>query len=615
MCQGDVDLPLDRAMFPVLRGHFGASASLSVARPVLHGGGITVDGVGAVVPLPYAERILSDAGLQAYFRLSDAYSDGGANAAVAPTALVDSKQGLTLTPQGSPSYMGASLLVDDLDAAVSFNGTNAYAVCSDTSKLNLSYNTPFRLSFLLKPNVTRSGTATYVPISKTDQANSGIGWEVQLFYSSGKTIVKICLVNTSSARIVVQSTIDIPNNVVSHILITFSGNQSDDTNAGVRIYINGVYDSAATIQNNNLGTASSTSTVGFTIGARPDGTLKYTGVIDEVALATGARSAWGSVSTAPYRNLETEHAGYLYALAVGRRQLASAAGVTDLFIGTDGLTDPDDFYALGIAHALRKGGFSSIKGVAVNSSNPYSAAAIEAVNRFSGAPQIPIGAYQGSGTLSTSTITQPIAAFMGLGTKDRAQYQSGVEFYRRMFKEATGTFVLIEMGFLTNLAAFLQSGADAIEMARDRRLVIEATTPNDGSIGYNIAGDISAAQYVAANWPGEIILMPDNAASKVLSGPPPGADPATNIYAYIAQTLAPSLHTAGRRNSWGPMAMLLAALGPGPEWDYGGLRGTWVVNGDGTSTWSGAAGNTSILRPRITNQAMGALLDRLLAAA
>ena len=246
----------------------------------------------------------------------------------------------------------------------------------------------------------------------------------------------------------------------------------------------------------------------------------------------------------------------------------------NILLDTDIGPDCDDAGALAVLNRYADRGACRILGIGHCTSNPYGAGAIDAICRFYGRPDVPIGTYQGAGFLDGAEYrkyNQAVTERFPNRYRDR-QPEDAVAMYRRILAEQEDKSVdFAAIGPLNNLAALLQSGADersplsGMELVRRkvRRLVMmagifrcsspmlcaqaEAVTGMkiEETPEFNVACDIPAARYVAAHWPTPKVYLGFEA-GMVETGPSQQENAADNPVA-----LAYALYTEnGRRYSW-----------------------------------------------------------------
>jgi hypothetical protein len=229
----------------------------------------------------------------------------------------------------------------------------------------------------------------------------------------------------------------------------------------------------------------------------------------------------------------------------------------------------DDDYALyadGMAAhyillALERAGYAKVLAMVADSSNPYSAPAMAAVNRAFARASIPIGAYQGgvSSASSGSAWSQQIAARFGTPGDVRSNYPDAVTTLRTALAAAANASVTyVSTGFLTNLAALLHSFPDAISPLTGAQLV--------------------TAKVVA------IMVRPQS-----------GSNATTDPLSY-----ALSLEGAAGTGGYDPLAVHYAVMGLQDNYAVADAGGVNTVNSStGDNSWAAAGGRASYLEKRL----------------
>lgn len=206
-----------------------------------------------------------------------------------------------------------------------------------------------------------------------------------------------------------------------------------------------------------------------------------------------------------------------------------AGGPVPLIYCTDVGNDVDDILALGMIHALQSRGECELLAVTVTKDHALAAPFIDAVNTFYNRPDIPIG-------VCNSGVTPEQGRFIGLATQtDEAVLRyphdlatgkdapPAVDVLRKALAGAgDGTVVIAQVGFSTNLAALLASGADehsdlnGVELVKRKARLLSImagafTTGADGTgernhhREYNVIMDLPAAKTLADRWPTPIV--------------------------------------------------------------------------------------------------------------
>jgi len=210
--------------------------------------------------------------------------------------------------------------------------------------------------------------------------------------------------------------------------------------------------------------------------------------------------------------------------------LVAAAAPVPVILDTDMCGDCDDVAALAMLHALEARQQCRLLAVTVSANHPRAAPFVDAVNRFYGRDDIPVGVVRPGGVeeksvyLQLADATWDHPAFAGReryphALRDAADAPAAVAVLRRALADAPdGTVVVIQVGFSTNLARLLDSAADAVSPLPGRDLVARkvrllelmagAFRPIDGNAAfeeYNVVRDRDAAARIAEHWPTEMV--------------------------------------------------------------------------------------------------------------
>jgi inosine-uridine nucleoside N-ribohydrolase len=222
----------------------------------------------------------------------------------------------------------------------------------------------------------------------------------------------------------------------------------------------------------------------------------------------------------------------------------AAAKAPNVIFDTDMWSDIDDALALAMLHALENRGEIKLVAVTVNMEEPWCASYVDAVDTFYGRPKIPIGLVRDGKNLEAirkqfpETIW-PVTEYTRLmaerkksdGTLvyphrlvDGSKAPEAVALLRRtLAAQADGSVVMIEVGYHTNLARLLDSGADTASPLGGRDLVarkVRLLSVMAGNFGeteaggkvkpkgtpeFNLMVDVPAAQKVFSEWPTPIV--------------------------------------------------------------------------------------------------------------
>jgi Inosine-uridine preferring nucleoside hydrolase len=270
----------------------------------------------------------------------------------------------------------------------------------------------------------------------------------------------------------------------------------------------------------------------------------------------------------------------------------------------------DDDYALyadGMAAhyillELERAGYARVLAMVADSSNTYSAPAMAAVNKAFGRADIPVGAYQGgvSSARSNSAWSQQIAVRFGTPGDVRSNYPDAVATLRSaLAAAANGSVTYVSTGFLTNLAALLQSSSDAFSpltgaqlvTAKVVEIVVMGGDYPTGSGEFNFAGDPAAAAFVFANSPVAITGTGASLGASIMVRPPSAPNGATDPFSY-----ALSLEGAAGTGGYDPLTVHYAVMGLRDDYIVAGAGGINTVNSsNGDNSWSTTGGKASYL--------------------
>jgi Inosine-uridine preferring nucleoside hydrolase len=271
---------------------------------------------------------------------------------------------------------------------------------------------------------------------------------------------------------------------------------------------------------------------------------------------------------------------------------------------------------------LERAGHAKVLAMVADSSNTYSAPAMAAVNKAFGRANIPLGAYQGgiSSASSNSAWSQPIAARFGTPGDVRSNYPDAVTTLRTALAAAANRSVTyVSTGFLTNLAALLQSFPDAsspltgpqLVTAKVVEIVIMGGDYPTGSGEFNFAGDPASAAYVFANSPVAITGTGASLGASIMVRPPSASNGTTDPFSY-----ALSLEGAADTGGYDPLAVHYAVMGLQDNYTVAGAGGVNTVNSsNGDNSWSATSGNASYLGKLLGDRQLATLYNAMVTRA
>jgi|GEM_PF-1416664 len=278
-----------------------------------------------------------------------------------------------------------------------------------------------------------------------------------------------------------------------------------------------------------------------------------------------------------------------------RNNASPKSGPASIIFDTDMDTDCDDAGALAMLHALADAGEVRILATVVSSKYAYSAPCVEAINRYYGRGELPIGVPKGAGapTKRGSRYARQIAEAYTTRLTTGKDADNAVDVYRRtLAAQDDGSVVIVTVGYMTNLRDLLRSRGDKhskldgakLVAAKVRRWVCMGgrypANLRHGGYG-NFMPDPGAIVEAAAKWPGTVYFS--GLGGKVLTGralDKTSADnPVRRAYElYLKKKNKPA------RPSWDQVALLFAVR---PNASYWKLRrkGSNLIYANGTNRW------------------------------
>ena len=263
---------------------------------------------------------------------------------------------------------------------------------------------------------------------------------------------------------------------------------------------------------------------------------------------------------------------------------------------TDMSPDYDDVGALALLHAFADRGEANI--LATVSSNMYKNAVpcIEVINTYFKRPDIPLGApRQGPDMIDPrfeghEYWPDVLPAKYPHKINSSAEAPDAVEVYRRVLAaQPDNSVTIITVGFLTNLAALLQTPADQYSDLDGKALVkkkVHQLVSMAGSFPrgreFNVMVDSVASVIVFNEWPTPVLLSGFEIGNQIITGPRLVASGIQNSPIKDAFTMSMKLDVNGRQ-SWDQTAALVAVRGTEQFFDV--VRGRMIVRSDGSNTW------------------------------
>ncbi len=256
-----------------------------------------------------------------------------------------------------------------------------------------------------------------------------------------------------------------------------------------------------------------------------------------------------------------------------------------IIFGTDWCGDCDDAFAARILARAHKNGKIKLLGASVNAHNETSAASLDGFFNIEGVSDIPIGVCSPDADFKDISKYHKRLVPYAQKYKTNRDAEDGVRIYRRLIAEAQGSVEIVEVGFLTNLAAFLESSGDDVSPLSGAELMrtkvsklwsMAGKWDEDGGLEYNVnyfPASRRAAAFVFEKCPVPITFLGFEVGFDVISG----------SHLSDADVLKGILFDYGfptGRSSWDPMTALLCLIGDECEAGYSTVRGVASVNAE-----------------------------------
>jgi purine nucleosidase len=225
--------------------------------------------------------------------------------------------------------------------------------------------------------------------------------------------------------------------------------------------------------------------------------------------------------------------------------LPNSVAPINVIFDTDIWSDIDDMLALAMVHALHDRHELNLVAVTISTDDPWCASYVDLVDTFYQHSQIPVGIVHGGMNVEMfrkkyPNLTWPVTRYTQ--TISELKARDGSPLYPHHLIDGTkaleaisllrktlaaqpdASVVVIQVGYSTNLARLLDSGADASSPLDGRELVAkkirllsvmagsfrdvqsENNTVRKGSPEFNVAVDVPAARKVFSSWPTPIVV-------------------------------------------------------------------------------------------------------------
>lgn len=263
---------------------------------------------------------------------------------------------------------------------------------------------------------------------------------------------------------------------------------------------------------------------------------------------------------------------------------------------TDMGPDYDDVGAMALLHAYADQGDAEILATAASTRYEGVAAVLNVLNTYFKRPDIPIAVPRGN-AISTKDFqhwTDSLIANYPHSINLNKEVPDAVALYRKILaQQPDHSVTIITVGFLTNVAALLQSDPDQYSDLSGKELVEKKVQKLVSMAGkfpsgreFNVHEDVQSAQYVAENWPTMIVFSGFEIGEKIKTGLPLIQNSAIQnspVKDAYAISIPMSEGDKNGRMSWDQTAVLVAIKGHAPYYQL--VSGTMNVKDDGSNDW------------------------------
>ncbi|MEH1098474.1 nucleoside hydrolase [Micromonospora sp. CPCC 205561] len=282
-------------------------------------------------------------------------------------------------------------------------------------------------------------------------------------------------------------------------------------------------------------------------------------------------------------------------IVAGPTAPAHAADPVRIIFDTDVEDDVDDAGAVATLHALADNGEAQILAMMVNTNSQWGAPALDAMNTWYGRPSVPIGTLKPTTDGTSSRYTRQIAQEFPNDLRTGHNAPDATTLYRQVLAaQPDGSVVIVSVGFLTNLANLLASGADGASPLGGRELVARKVRLLSAMAGafpsgseFNLNQRPSAAAAALNNWPGRAVFSGYEIGDSIYTGGALTQTPATNP---IRRSYELYQGAGNNRSSWDQTSVYYAVRGTAGLFGHAGGTGSISVDaGNGSNYW-----NTSV---------------------
>lgn len=295
----------------------------------------------------------------------------------------------------------------------------------------------------------------------------------------------------------------------------------------------------------------------------------------------------------------------------------------NIIFDTDMGPDYDDVGAITLLHAFADEKKINILATIASTRYENVAAVLNVFNTYFHRSEMAIAVPRENGLLlrDRQHWTDTIVANYPHRIKSNSEVPEPVALYRKILSSHVDkSITIVTVGFLTNLAALLRSGADGysklngydLVKRKVKRLVSMAGKFPAGS-EFNINRDAASSAYAYSHWPSEIWFSGFEIGEKIKTGIPLIQNkeiqnsPVKDVFRICIPMAAED--SAGRK-SWDETAVLVAATGYNSYYTI--KEGRIHIAEDGSDTWDNAGKGQFHLTEKINPQIVQRIINRLI---
>ncbi len=299
-----------------------------------------------------------------------------------------------------------------------------------------------------------------------------------------------------------------------------------------------------------------------------------------------------------------------------------------IIFDTDMGGDCDDVGALFILHGAVERGEARLVATMGCVSSEAIAPCIDAINRWFGRSEIPVGTLKDPGFLPEPGYPVEIAKNFPHRFPSSIDYPDAVALYRQVLAaQPDGSVVIVAVGPLRNLGNLLKSRPDAASPLDGPALVARKVkklevmggkypphaSKDAGDGEYNFIKDPASTALVCNTWPTPILFSGEGGSTnsgRRVTYEMPEHSPLTMAYANY-----PGTGFAGDRLSWDPVSCLVAVRGAAPWYEVVSGGGNFADAATGINTWkAGESRNHSYLVLKAPKPEVETALENLMVA-